>query len=153
MYGLRGANTIPASSSTSAPTAGRSRPSSGSPRRLGAWTLELVPGVTFFSDNTNFLDGHTRTQDPIYSVQVHVIYGFQSGVWVALNGTYFAGGRTSIDDVPGDDRLVELAGRTDRRLAGRPEQLGQVLREQRRVHAHRQQLQYLRPCLAVPLGW
>lgn len=77
----------------------------GISKRLGAWTLELVPGVTFFSDNTNFLDGHTRTQDPIYSVQVHVVYGFQSGVWVALNGTYFAGGRTSIDDVPGDDRL------------------------------------------------
>ena len=76
----------------------------GISKALGAWTLELVPGVTFFSDNTNFLDGHTRTQDPIYSVQVHVIYGFQSGVWVALNGTYFTGGHSSVDGVPGDDR-------------------------------------------------
>ncbi len=76
----------------------------GLSKALGAWRLELVPAATFFSDNTNFLDGHTRTQDPIYSVQGHVIYGFRSGVWVALDGTYFMGGRTSVDGVLDDDR-------------------------------------------------
>jgi hypothetical protein len=76
----------------------------GLSKALGGWRLELVPAVTFFSDNTNFLDGHTRRQDPIYSVQGHVIYGLRSGVWFALDGTYFMGGRTSLDGVLDDDR-------------------------------------------------
>ena len=49
----------------------------GMSKAIGAWTFELVPGITIFSDNTNFLDGHTRRQDPVYSVQLHAIYGFQ----------------------------------------------------------------------------
>lgn len=77
----------------------------GMSKALGRWTVELVPGVTFFTDNADFLGGQTRTQDPVYSVQAHVIYGFASGIWVALDGTYFAGGRTSVDGVPGNDRL------------------------------------------------
>ena len=76
----------------------------GISKALGAWTLELVPSVTFYTDNTDLLEGHTRTQEPIYAVQAHVIYGFKSGVWVAVDGTYFAGGRTSRDGVPDDDR-------------------------------------------------
>lgn len=62
------------------------------------------PSVTFYTDNTDFLEGHTRTQQPTYAIQAHVIYGFKSGVWVAGHGTYFAGGRTSRDGVPDDDR-------------------------------------------------
>ena len=77
----------------------------GVSKAIGAWTLELVPGITAYSDNTDFLDGHTRRQDPVYSVQLHAIYGFQSGVWIALDGTYFTGGRTSVDGVQNDDRL------------------------------------------------
>ena len=76
----------------------------GISKALGAWTLELVPSVTFYTDNTDFLEGHTRTQEPICAIQAHVIYGFKSGVWVAVDGTYFAGGRTSRDGVPDDDR-------------------------------------------------
>ena len=51
-----------------------------------------------------------RTQDPVYSVQAHVIYGFYSGVWVALDGTYFTGGRTSVNGVPDNDRLSNSRG-------------------------------------------
>ena len=76
----------------------------GISKAWGAWTFELVPGVTFFTDNTDFLDGHTRTQDPLYAIQAHVIYGFKSGVWVAFDGTYFTGGSTSVDGVSDDNR-------------------------------------------------
>jgi hypothetical protein len=36
-------------------------------------------------------------------VQGHVLYGFQSGIWVALDGTYYTGGRTTVDGVRGND--------------------------------------------------
>ena len=76
----------------------------GISKALGAWTLELVPAVAFFNDNTDFAGGRTRAQEPIYSVQVHAIYAFRSGIWAALDGTYFKGGRTSVDGVPARDR-------------------------------------------------
>jgi hypothetical protein len=57
-----------------------------------------------FADNDDFLGGRTREQDPLYSVQAHVIYSFPRGIWAALDGTYYVGGRTTIDGVKSDDR-------------------------------------------------
>lgn len=79
------------------------KPELGVSKAWGAWTLELAAGTTFFSDNNDFLGGNTREQDPIHSVQGHVLYGFRSGTWVSLSGTYYRGGRTTVNGVPGDD--------------------------------------------------
>ena len=57
----------------------------------------------FFTDNHDFYGGRTRSQDPLYSLQGHAIYGFGSGVWTSFDVTYFAGGRSTIDDVVGND--------------------------------------------------
>lgn len=76
----------------------------GLSKAIGPWTLEAVPAATLFADNTDFAGGRTRAQDPVYSLQLHAIHAFRTGVWVAVDGTYFAGGRTSIDGEPGRDR-------------------------------------------------
>ncbi|MBK9116043.1 MAG: transporter [Betaproteobacteria bacterium] len=76
----------------------------GISKAIGPWTLELVPGATLFGDNTDFLGGHTRSQDPLYSVQAHVIYAFDSGIWMALDATYFTGGQTSVDGISDANR-------------------------------------------------
>jgi len=76
----------------------------GMSKAVGDWTLELIPGITAFTANADFLNGNLRTQGPIYSMQIHVIYGFQSGVWIALDGTYFTGGRTTVAGSSNDDR-------------------------------------------------
>ena len=68
------------------------------------------PGRHLFLRQHEFPRWPPRTQDPIYSVQGHVIYGFRSGVWVALDGTYFMGGRTSVDGVLDDDRESNSRG-------------------------------------------
>jgi len=36
-------------------------------------------------------------------VQGHIIYNFQSGAWMSLDGTYFTGGRTTLNGVRGDN--------------------------------------------------
>src|SRR5206468_9105537 len=41
---------------------------------------------------------------PIYAVQGHVIYNFDKGFWVGLDGTYYEGGETSINGVEDDNR-------------------------------------------------
>jgi hypothetical protein len=80
------------------------KPELGVSKAFGKLTVELLNGVTFYTDNDDFLGDKTRAQDPIYSVQGHVIYSFGHGIWAALDGTYYTGGRTTVDGVKGDDR-------------------------------------------------
>ena len=47
------------------------KPELGMSQALGAWTLELAGGVTWFGDNDEFFNGNTRGQDPLYSLQAH----------------------------------------------------------------------------------
>jgi hypothetical protein len=79
------------------------RPELGISKAWGPWTLEITPSVTAFTDNTDFLGGSTFAQAPIYLVQGHIIYNFQSGAWVSLDGTYFSGGRTTLNGVRGNN--------------------------------------------------
>ena len=80
------------------------KPELGISKTLGPWTLELSAAATLFTDNKDFFGGNTRSQEPIYSTQGHVIYGFPSGIWASLDATYFTGGRTEINGTPNDDR-------------------------------------------------
>jgi hypothetical protein len=79
------------------------KPEVGVSQALWSWTVEAIGGVTFFTENDDYFGNHKREQDPIYSMQGHLIYNFQSGIWAALNATYYTGGRTAIDGVQGDD--------------------------------------------------
>jgi len=79
------------------------KPEVGISQALGRWTLEGSAGVTIYTKNDDFFGGKTREQDPIYSLQGHLIYNFPRGIWAALNTTYYTGGRTTIDGVEGND--------------------------------------------------
>ncbi len=67
------------------------KPELGISKAWGPWTFEVAPSATFFSDNTDFFGGNTFSQSPIYAVQGHILYNFQSGIWVALDGILFRG--------------------------------------------------------------
>jgi hypothetical protein len=50
-----------------------------------------------------------RHQDPLLHVQGHAIYNFNRKMWAALDATYYAGGRTSLNgsldnDLQGNSR-------------------------------------------------
>lgn len=79
------------------------KPEVGISQAIGPWTLESQAAATFFTDNRDFFGGNTRSQDPVYSLQGHVIYGSRNGVWGSLDVTYFTGGRTTLNGVAGDD--------------------------------------------------
>jgi hypothetical protein len=61
--------------------------------------LELATAVNIYSVNQNYYGGKTLSQEPIGSVQSHVIYNFKKGIWTALDATYYWGGNTTIDGV------------------------------------------------------
>jgi hypothetical protein len=79
------------------------KPEVGVSKAIGSWTIEGQAAVTFYGDNTDFFGGSTRTQDPLYALQGHVIHSFRSGIWASLDLTYFAGGRSTIDGVAKND--------------------------------------------------
>jgi hypothetical protein len=80
------------------------RPELGISKSVGPWTLEISPGVTLFTDNDDFGGGHTREQDPIWSLQSHLSHTFSPGCWLAFDASWFDGGRTKVDAIPNNDR-------------------------------------------------
>lgn len=79
------------------------KPEIGGSKTIGQLTLESAGAVTFFTNNNNFLGGKEKEQDPLYSLQGHLVYSLKSGVWLAFDGTYYRGGQTTIDGVTSDD--------------------------------------------------
>lgn len=79
------------------------KPELGVSKAWGPWTLELATAATIFSDNDDFYGSQRREQDPLYSLQGHLVYSFRSGIWAAVTGTYFTGGRTTVDGVMKND--------------------------------------------------
>jgi hypothetical protein len=79
------------------------KPEVGVSKRLGPVTLELAGGVRFYTDNDEFLGNKVREQDPIYSVQGHLIYSLGHNIWAAVDGTFYTGGRMTVDGVRNND--------------------------------------------------
>jgi hypothetical protein len=80
------------------------KPELGLTHPVGRWSLELFAGVWFYSDNDEFYGGTVRKQDPLGVVQGHVVYAITPRAWVALDGTYYSGGQTSVDGGNKEDR-------------------------------------------------
>lgn len=80
------------------------KPEIGASNRWGKWSVDAAFGVRLFTDNDNFKGSVTLEQDPLYQVQLHLIYDLPKRWWIALNGNYFWGGETRKDGIRADDR-------------------------------------------------
>jgi hypothetical protein len=70
---------------------------------MGRWAIDAYVGGWFYTDNTDFFDGKTRAQDPIFSTQFHVRYLFKPGLWAAFDANFWRGGQSTVDGVVNDD--------------------------------------------------
>jgi hypothetical protein len=61
-------------------------------------TLEILGAGTFYTTNTDFLNGQSQSQSPLWSAQFNAIYTFRSGIWGGVGIVQYGGGKTSIDD-------------------------------------------------------
>jgi len=69
----------------------------------GRWIFDTALGVWMFTNNNDGPGGGTTVrQDPIWSWQGHVSYGFKNRMWLAFDLNYFRGGEISID---GQDKV------------------------------------------------
>ena len=128
------------------------RPELGVSKALGPVTLEYTAGSTFFTENTDFLGGRTRSQEPIVSMQGHAIYSFRPGTLGVGHGE-LPDRRTHRDRWRHRRRpAAELARGRDPVHSAEPQLLRPALRQPRRVRADREQLRPDRRRPAVPLG-
>jgi hypothetical protein len=79
------------------PSTRRCRSEFGVSKAWGAWIVDGAPSVTYYTDNDAFLSGGTRAQQPIVSVQRHIVRSFGYGIRAALDGTYYTDGRMIIN--------------------------------------------------------
>ena len=53
--------------------------------------------MTFFTINDEFFGNSVRQQAPLLSIQGHAIYNADPRWWAAVDGTYYTGGRTTLN--------------------------------------------------------
>lgn len=72
------------------------KPELGISHFVKKWEFETAVGAWLYTKNSSFY-GHTfRTQDPLGSVQVHIVRILPRRMWLALDGTFYTGGRTYV---------------------------------------------------------
>lgn len=70
---------------------------------IGAWevgtrtTFELYPYLWLFTDNEDFLDGRTQTQDPMVQIETHLTRDLTTWLWASAGYLYLGGGDTDVE--------------------------------------------------------
>jgi hypothetical protein len=76
------------------------KPEAGISKRFKQIYVEAYTGIWFYTNNTDYLSGHTLSQKPVGSFQAHGVYYFKNEMWLSVDGNWFTGGRVSVNDVP-----------------------------------------------------
>ena len=75
--------------------------------QLGSWvpgrrtTLEFLPAVWLFGNNTNYDNGKTLKTDPLFQLDAHLTRDFTTNFWGSIDGVWYSGGQASINGVKG----------------------------------------------------
>ena len=75
--------------------------------QLGDWvpgrrtTLEFLPAVWLFGNNTNYDNGKTLKTDPLFQLDAHLTRDFTERFWGSIDGVWYNGGQASINGVQG----------------------------------------------------
>jgi hypothetical protein len=74
--------------------------------QIGPWvpgkrtTLEFLPAVWMFTDNTDFV-GKTMKTEPMFQIEGHLTRDFMEHLWGSLDVISYSGGKATIDGVEG----------------------------------------------------
>lgn len=84
------------------------RPQLGVVHNRGKWSTELTGEVSLYTDNNAFFDGNKLEQDPLYTVEAHLVYTFRPGLWAAVGAGYGYGGKSTVNGAEKNDRKENL---------------------------------------------
>ena len=79
------------------------KPELGLSHGLGPWIVEAMAGVWIFTDNSDFVGGRTREQEPIGALQAHLTYRFHRAMWLAADANFYTGGQTTVGGLQNQD--------------------------------------------------
>lgn len=87
------------------------RPQLGVLHQRGPWQFELTGSVSFYSDNDEYYQDTTLSQDHLWFLQGHVIRSFGRGIWASFSGGFTYGGEGQVDgsDLENTDRTKYFA--------------------------------------------
>jgi hypothetical protein len=71
-------------------------------------TIEVIPAVTFFGDNTDPFRGDNLSQDPLFTLEAHLTHNLSRAVWVSADMYVLSGGETETDGVSDDNSKYSL---------------------------------------------
>ena len=74
------------------------KPEVGISRRFKHVYAEAYTGVWFYTRNSEYLTNKVQEQRPVFSMQVHGSYYFKNQMWIGINGNWFNGGETIVDN-------------------------------------------------------
>lgn len=75
------------------------KPELGFSKAMGKWVWEAAFSAKIYQNNNNFNGGKIRKQETIFGTQSHISYYFNRSTWLSVGGTYYNGGRTTVDGV------------------------------------------------------
>ena len=70
------------------------KPELGLSHTRGKWAFEGAIGAWLYTSNTKYYGNIVRTQDPLGSVQAHLVRILPHRTWLAGDATFYTGGRT-----------------------------------------------------------
>lgn len=74
------------------------KPEIGISHFVGKWEFETAVGAWLYTENSKFYRGSFRKQDPLGSIQLHIVRILPRRMWLAFDGTFYTGGRTYVGD-------------------------------------------------------
>ncbi|MFC2085984.1 transporter [Bacteroidota bacterium] len=81
------------------------RNSIGVSKTFDRWVFEGYAAIWLFTDNTDFLEGKTLAQAPLFGLKLHGVRKLGGGKWLSLDLGYGAGARGTVNDVKKDNRI------------------------------------------------
>ncbi len=81
------------------------KPEIGVSRAFGKWSVEGAGGVWLYTENHHFNGSAVRTQVPMGSLQLHVLRFLPHRIWLACDGTFFTGARSTVNGVDRSDYI------------------------------------------------
>ncbi len=85
------------------------RPQLGVVHTRGNWSIELTGAAWIYTDNDEFFNGNKLEQDPLYTIQAHLVHTFRPGIWAGASVGYGYGGESTVNGVEKHDRKGNLA--------------------------------------------
>ncbi len=79
------------------------RPQFGVVHSRGRWSCEVTGSAWLFTDNDSFWNGNELENDPLFTLQGHLVCTFRPGLWVAAGLGYGYGMESTVNGVEKDD--------------------------------------------------